>query len=94
MPYILARRRNASFAPSRTVAAAPGDEFAPGQMVATVMGGMGRAFDGSYAEFTCMPAGQVRALRSALPWAQLGALPEMLQTAWGCAEPRPSPAAQ
>jgi NADPH:quinone reductase-like Zn-dependent oxidoreductase len=66
-----------------TVAAAPGGEFAPGQMVATVMGGMGRAFDGSYAEFTCVPAGQVRAFRSALPWVQLGALPEMLQTAWG-----------
>src|SRR5258706_4686167 len=66
-----------------TVAAAPGGEFAQGQTVATVMGGMGRAFDGGYAEFTCVPAGQVRAFRSALPWERLGALPEMLQTAWG-----------
>lgn len=66
-----------------TVAAAPGGEFVPGQAVATVMGGMGRAFDGGYAEYTCVPAGQVRALRSDLPWKTLGALPEMLQTAWG-----------
>jgi NADPH:quinone reductase-like Zn-dependent oxidoreductase len=66
-----------------TVVAAPGGEFAQGQTVATVMGGMGRTFDGSYAEYTCVPAGQVRAFRSALPWDRLGALPEMLQTAWG-----------
>jgi NADPH:quinone reductase-like Zn-dependent oxidoreductase len=66
-----------------TVAAAPGGEFAQGQKVATVMGGMGRAFDGSYAEYTCVPADQVRAVRTDLPWEKLGALPEMLQTAWG-----------
>jgi NADPH:quinone reductase-like Zn-dependent oxidoreductase len=52
-------------------------------MVATVMGGMGRQFDGSYAEFTCVPAGQVRMIASTLDWETLGALPEMLQTAWG-----------
>ncbi len=66
-----------------TVAAVPGGEFTPGESVATVMGGMGRAFDGGYAEFTCVPAGQVRAFRSELPWDRLGALPEMMQTAWG-----------
>jgi NADPH:quinone reductase-like Zn-dependent oxidoreductase len=65
------------------VAEAPGGEFAPGQTVATVMGGMGRAFDGGYAEYTLVPAAQVRALRSGLSWDRLGALPEMLQTAWG-----------
>lgn len=66
-----------------TVAAAPGGEFPVGEKVATVMGGMGRAFDGGYAEYTCVPAGQVRAFRSDMPWDRLGALPEMLQTAWG-----------
>lgn len=66
-----------------TVADAPGGEFEHGQSVATVMGGMGRAFDGGYAEYTCVPAGQVRAFRRHLPWDRLGALPEMLQTAWG-----------
>jgi NADPH:quinone reductase-like Zn-dependent oxidoreductase len=65
------------------VDAAPGGEFAQGAMVATVMGGMGRQFDGSYAEFTCVPAAQVRRLTSTLDWEVLGALPEMLQTAWG-----------
>ena len=65
------------------VEAAPGGEFTPGMTVATVMGGMGRDFDGGYAEYTCVPASQVRSLRSNLPWERLGALPEMLQTAWG-----------
>ncbi|MDQ0468837.1 zinc-binding alcohol dehydrogenase family protein [Labrys wisconsinensis] len=66
-----------------TVQAAPGGEFSPGDIVATVMGGMGRDFDGGYAECTMVPAGQVRAVRTDLPWETLGALPEMLQTAWG-----------
>jgi NADPH:quinone reductase-like Zn-dependent oxidoreductase len=34
----------------------PGGEFAPGQQVAALMGGMGRTFDGGYAEYTCVPA--------------------------------------
>ncbi len=42
-----------------TVAACPGGEFPVGQQVATLMGGMGRTFDGGYAEYTCVPAGQV-----------------------------------
>lgn len=66
-----------------TVEAAPGGELAPGTVVATVMGGMGRQFDGGYAEFTRVPVTQVQALRTELPWDVLGALPEMLQTAWG-----------
>jgi NADPH:quinone reductase-like Zn-dependent oxidoreductase len=62
---------------------APGGEFSPGDVVATAMGGMGRSFDGSYAEYTCVPATQVQAIRTKLPWETLGAMPEMLQTAWG-----------
>lgn len=62
---------------------APGTNFQPGETVATAMGGMGRAFDGGYAEFTCVPATQVQAVKTKLPWEVLGALPEMLQTAWG-----------
>jgi NADPH:quinone reductase len=65
------------------VAKCPGGEFAPGQQVATLMGGMGRVFDGGYAEYTCVPAGQVIPFRSDLDWAVLGAVPEMLQTAYG-----------
>ena len=66
-----------------TVAACPGGEFGVGQQVATMMGGMGRTFDGGYAEYTCVPAEQVVAFTSSLYWATLGAVPEMLQTAYG-----------
>src|SRR5215213_2682130 len=47
------------------VIAAPGGEFPAGQQVAALMGGMGRTFDGGYAEYTCVPAGQVIPFRSA-----------------------------
>ncbi len=62
---------------------APGGEFEPGQTVATAMGGMGRAFDGGYADYTSVPAKQVKAINTSLGWDTLGALPEMIQTAWG-----------
>jgi NADPH:quinone reductase-like Zn-dependent oxidoreductase len=62
---------------------APGNEFKKGEVVATAMGGMGRQFDGSYAEYTCVPAAQVQTLKPGLAWEVLGAIPEMLQTAWG-----------
>lgn len=65
------------------VAAAPGGEFPEGAIVATAMGGMGRSFDGGYAEFTKVPAHQVQQLETTLDWPTLGAIPEMLQTAWG-----------
>src|SRR2546426_11290199 len=48
------------------VAAAPGGEFAVGQQVMTMMGGMGRTFDGGYAEYTCVPAAQVIPFQSDL----------------------------
>src|SRR5215467_7541411 len=62
---------------------APGAEFNKGEIVATAMGGMGRNFDGGYAEYTCVPASQVQVIKTSLPAKTLGALPEMLQTAWG-----------
>src|SRR6266481_4312985 len=62
---------------------APANELRKGDMVATAIGGMGRQFDGGYAEFTCVPAIQAQVLRTELPWETLGAIPEMLQTAWG-----------
>jgi NADPH:quinone reductase-like Zn-dependent oxidoreductase len=65
------------------VAACPGGEFPVGQQVAAMMGGMGRTFDGGYAEYTCVPAGQVVPFHSDLEWSVLGAVPEMLQTAHG-----------
>ena len=65
------------------VAECPGGEFSTGQQVATLMGGMGRVFDGGYADYTCVPAAQVIPFRSDLDWATLGAVPEMLQTSYG-----------
>jgi len=65
------------------VEAAPGGEFEPGQQVAAMMGGMGRTFDGGYAEYTCVPATSVVPFHSDLDWGTLGAVPEMLQTAYG-----------
>jgi NADPH:quinone reductase-like Zn-dependent oxidoreductase len=62
---------------------APGSQFEPGQTVATAMGGMGRDFDGGYAEYTLVPANQVQVINTSLDWQTLGALPEMIQTAWG-----------
>src|SRR5258706_6414749 len=62
---------------------APSGEFRKGDVVASVMGGMGRQFDGGYAAYTCVPAKQVQAIKTELPWETLGAVPEMLQTAWG-----------
>lgn len=65
------------------VDAAPDGDLAPGQQVAAMMGGMGRAFDGGYAEYTVVPRAQVVPFRSNLPWSVLGAVPETLQTAYG-----------
>src|SRR5438034_9340199 len=55
------------------VARCPGGEFPIGQQVVTLMGGMGRVFDGGYAEYTSVPASQVIAVRSDLEWSTLGA---------------------
>lgn len=45
---------------------------------------LGRKFDGGYAEYTCVPASHVQAVKTPnVPWEILGALPEMVQTAWG-----------
>jgi len=62
---------------------APAGEFRKGDVVMTAMGGLGRQFDGSYAEYTRVPTSQVRAVKTNLGWETLAAIPEMLQTAWG-----------
>jgi NADPH:quinone reductase-like Zn-dependent oxidoreductase len=55
----------------------------PGQQVATMMGNMGRSYDGAYAQYVSVPAGQVIPFETSLPWEVVGALPEMFQTAYG-----------
>src|ERR1700760_2426618 len=48
------------------VASCPGGEFQPGKIIATAMGGMGRDFDGSYAEYTCVPVSNTQVLTTSL----------------------------
>ena len=62
---------------------APGSRFHEGQQVVSMMGGMGRSIDGSYAEYTLVREENVIPFSSDLPWETVGALPEMFQTAYG-----------
>jgi NADPH:quinone reductase-like Zn-dependent oxidoreductase len=68
-------------------AVAEGSPIAPGTTVAAVMGGMGRAFDGGYAEYALLPEFQLIQLETTLPWDVLGALPETFITAAGSLAP-------
>ncbi|MEM6994857.1 MAG: zinc-binding dehydrogenase [Myxococcota bacterium] len=61
---------------------AGGTDLAIGDKVAAAMGGMGRTYDGGYAEMTVVPRRQVMRFESDLPWETLGALPETYYTAW------------
>ena len=61
----------------------PSNTYEKGQQVAAMMGGMGRYFDGGYAEFCLAPLEIVIPFKSNLPWSKLGAIPEMFQTVWG-----------
>ena len=62
-------------------------DFRPNQKVAAVMGGMGRVFDGSYAQYVLVPKVQVLPLDkeskpTELSWEKLAAIPETYLTAW------------
>ena len=57
-----------------------------GWKVAAVMGGMGRLYDGCYAEYALAPITHVMPLSSDLPWDALAALPKSYLTAQGALE--------
>lgn len=57
--------------------------FKKGQKVMALMGGMGRSFDGAYAEYALLPEKIVFSIESDLSWSELGAIPETYFTAWG-----------
>ena len=57
--------------------------FKVGEKVVALMGGMGRSFNGSYAEFALLPAHHVFSVKSSLNWENLAAIPETFFTAWG-----------
>ena len=54
-----------------------------GQKVVSIMGEMGRAFDGSYAEYVLLPNAQIYPIESDRDWATLAAIPETYYTAFG-----------
>lgn len=53
-----------------------------GCRVASLMGEMGRAFDGGYAEYALLPNAQIHPIRTALPWEEMAAVPETFYTAY------------
>ena len=57
--------------------------LAVGQKVVALMGGMGRSFHGSYAEYALLPRRIIFTVQSDLSWETLGAVPETYFTAWG-----------
>ena len=54
-----------------------------GQKVISIMGEMGRAFDGGYAEYALLPNEQICPVQTDLDWKTLAALPETYYTAYG-----------
>src|SRR5262245_33341715 len=61
-----------------------GGEFPVGAMVAALMSVLGCTINGSYAEYTRAPVGNVALIESDLSWAELAAIPESYATAWTC----------
>jgi len=57
--------------------------FNKGQKVVALMGGMGRSFDGSYAEYTLVPSKNVFSVDTDLDWIEMAAIPETYFTAYG-----------
>ena len=53
------------------------------QKIVSIMGEMGRAFDGSYAEYVLLPNEQVYPVNTSLSWEELATVPETYYTAFG-----------
>lgn len=59
------------------------EKLPKGQKVLSIMGEMGRAFDGSYAEYVAVPNDQIYPVTTNLPWKELATIPETYYTAFG-----------
>ncbi|MCR5555284.1 MAG: zinc-binding dehydrogenase [Bacteroidales bacterium] len=57
--------------------------LAKGDKVIAMMGGMGRSFNGSYAEYALLPATNIFKVETDLDWVSLAAIPETYFTAYG-----------
>ena len=64
------------------VKADPDGRCKAGQKVMALVGGMGRSINGSYAELVSVPASNLVAVETDLPWDELAAIPESYATAW------------
>lgn len=62
---------------------AANSRFHVGEKVVAMMGGMGRSFNGSYAEYALLPEDFVFCVDSDLDWISLAAVPETYYTAYG-----------
>ena len=65
------------------IADASDTHFSRGQKVVALMGGMGRSFNGSYAEYALLPFHHVFTIQSDMAWSDIAAVPETYFTAWG-----------
>ena len=65
-----------------TVVSDRSGRLAEGAKVLTIMGGLGRTRNGSYAEYTVAAAANVAEIESSLSWTDLAAIPESYATAW------------
>ncbi len=65
------------------VADASDTRFKTGDRVMALMGGMGRSFNGSYAEYVLAPQSHVFRIETSLPDDEAGAIPETYYTAYG-----------
>ena len=57
--------------------------LAKGQRVMALMGGMGRSYNGSYADYALLPVSHLFPIESNLDWDELAAIPETFYTAYG-----------
>lgn len=56
--------------------------FQKGQRVVSLMGGLGRDFDGGYAQYALIPSAQVYPLETEMDWAEMAAVTETYYTAY------------
>ncbi len=57
--------------------------FRKGQKMVALMGGMGRSFNGSYAQYALLPVHHVFSVETERTWTEMAAVPETYFTAWG-----------
>lgn len=65
------------------IADASDSRYTVGDRVIALMGGMGRSFNGSYAEYALLPTKNVFKVDTCLDWLHLAAVPETYFTAYG-----------